>query len=337
MRTFAALISVGLAQFDNLSDIDLDAIVSAATDYAPADFDLGEELTGEIARRPAGRPGAAFDGVEDERYFFTATTTTTTTTTPTTGTTTTVTGSHCWKCDAMTYERCAAEGEYQLCELGDHECCFIEVREVKSRLRQLCTGCKERNACRNNMYENFLGPEKDHQCRPDYRLQGVGHRHPTQSVCRQCFHTCDLSFNTAFCFGSMIENQPTSANVGSFIHVNLKTQLVAAYAGEDLDVLGIPTWGVLDANIDTQGHADIQNFEDFTINVYHLGSPSGKLDLPNSGNNAKDFDTEMTYWSVHGARKGWWESDLKLLQEKLLIKTMAGTAITKDDFKGDWQ
>ena len=48
-------------------------------------------------------------------------------------------GTSCWKCDAMSYEQCAAEGRYEECSLGENDSCFVEIREVKSRLTQLCT------------------------------------------------------------------------------------------------------------------------------------------------------------------------------------------------------
>jgi len=50
--------------------------------------------------------------VAEERYFFTTTTTTSTTTTTTT-TTTAASVRKCWKCDAMSYTSCAANGKYQ--------------------------------------------------------------------------------------------------------------------------------------------------------------------------------------------------------------------------------
>merc|ERR1712176_859006 len=96
------------------------------------------------------------------------------------------------------------KGELQTCPKGDKDCCFVEVRETRQKLQQLCTGCKDKNACVNLRDENFVGkPKWMNQCKPDYRLQYAGKYAGNQSVCRQCFSTCDVDTddNKKMCFG----------------------------------------------------------------------------------------------------------------------------------------
>jgi hypothetical protein len=133
-----------------------------------------------------------------------------------------VTGTGCWKCDAMTYTDCATKGEFKTCsddnEYGDNGVCFVEYREQNQKLTQLCTGCKDKRSCDDLKRQNFVpgfnsgntADEKQfmrmrNQCKPDYSLQVSRRRYgKTQSVCRQCFSMCE---NTAEkskqCFGGM--------------------------------------------------------------------------------------------------------------------------------------
>lgn len=152
----------------------------------------------------AGRPGAEVDS--DDRYFFTQPQLVTVTAGPVITTQPPVLGSSCWKCDAMSFYDCAANGQFEECRLGDKDCCFIEIRATDQRLQQLCTGCKDFTACKDNMAENFNGRhDNDEQCRPEFVQQRYKGRHSgTQSVCRQCFKTCNPTyFNGAFCFGGI--------------------------------------------------------------------------------------------------------------------------------------
>jgi hypothetical protein len=129
-------------------------------------------------------------------------------------------GGWCWKCDAMNYVDCAATGWYEECGLGEKDCCFVEIREMYGDLKQLCTGCKQTNACENLRKENFqyqdiieLDPGFqwiEDQCRPDYTDQRRNMRDGAQqSVCRQCFQTCmPGDYGSRFCFGSIVERDP---------------------------------------------------------------------------------------------------------------------------------
>merc|ERR1712046_242661 len=96
----------------------------------------------------------------------------------------------------MTYSQCASAGSYQLCPLGDKDCCFVEIRE-------------------ENQAENFNpvalpDGENVDQCRPDYRQQRMGKRENNQSVCRQCFQACDPSAASGNCFGGIVANTGVS-------------------------------------------------------------------------------------------------------------------------------
>ena len=122
---------------------------------------------------------AEVDAEEDGRYFFTQPQAVTTRRIITLNTTPPPeeTG-YCWKCDAMNYADCASMGKYEACGLGEHDCCFVEIREMYGDLKQLCTGCKQANACENLRKENFqyqdfveLDPGMawiEDQCRPEY-------------------------------------------------------------------------------------------------------------------------------------------------------------------------
>ena len=46
----------------------------------------------------------------------------------------------------MSYQDCAANGDYDVCGLGEQNSCFFELREKEGELDQLCMGCKETNA-----------------------------------------------------------------------------------------------------------------------------------------------------------------------------------------------
>ena len=122
---------------------------------APSAPELPVIVPGEGGRRPGGlgaptqsgrpgRPGRPTFGQnanqiaannaqqvdDDSRYFFTQPQVVTVPPTPPPTTAAReYDGTDCWKCDAMSYSRCAAEGYYQECELGDRDCCFVEVRE----------------------------------------------------------------------------------------------------------------------------------------------------------------------------------------------------------------
>ena len=79
-------------------------------------------------------------------------------------------------------------------KLGDSDCCFVEVRYSNQNLQQLCTGCKDATACNDIKSQNFEGtPMTSEQCRPELGQAHNKRNGKIQSVCRQCFNTCDAS------------------------------------------------------------------------------------------------------------------------------------------------
>lgn len=277
-------------------------------------------------------------------------------------------GTDCWKCDAMSYSRCAAEGYYQECELGDRDCCFVEVREKYGKLRQLCTGCKNADACEDLKQENFNPAESANtqldgynnreltdQCRPGYELQLRARRYGAQqSVCRQCFQTCKHSeFGGAFCFGSINENEPADTR-GAYFDIPIQTRdeeydPIAVFDRYDVRALGIPTYAFLDSNRDFAAVAAINNFD--IHNVYFaaglLNDPDQSCDPvaapgtcngkkhPSSGDNVRQL-SEMTYWGLQGTttfERHWWESDLKLIQRNVNEHILSNDCeMSTDDF-----
>jgi len=298
----------------------------------------------------AGRESevAADAGDEDderkgERYFFTPSATTTTTTT----TTTTITpGIKCWKCDAMSYATCASAGSWQTCPLGDKDCCFVEIREQEQKLQQLCTGCKDKTACEDNRAENFLSTTATNneidQCIPDYREQKIGRRSPQQSVCRQCFQTCDPTgsgngFGTDYCFGGIASTSSTP-NVA----FNLNThQTKFAWNGHlstaDFTGFGIPTGAMMDATLDAiiagKVAAATTAQDPQLLNVFFQSSTNGKSITGVGTDNGARETGEMTFWGLHGADRAWWTDDLKAIQSHLRARTISATIFATTDFQ----
>jgi len=332
------------------------ATVSAQTDFDFGNFDLSQFGLGPgafgVPAAPAAPAAAEFNpDANDERYFFTATTTTTTTDSTTSTVTVKHEGIQCWKCDAMTYEMCATEGRFQVCPLGDKDCCFIEVREKKQKLMQLCTGCKAKRACEDNKYENFVGIPSTYQCRPDYRHQKLGKFAGTQSVCRQCFRTCDPDmgvFGLRTCFGQIEVEGLVSANWDQLGHSMVFLQKFSDSAVHshfpwsprasmpDTTALGIPTWAVMDIQKDITLVTAIGSFTSpNTRNVWFPksgGNAHGKATTYGTPNNVREVADEMTFWAIQGASKEWWMSDLKEIQDDLAAKTVSGDLFVVSDF-----
>jgi len=281
--------------------------------------------------------------VDEERYFFTTSSTTTSTTSTTT--TTLSDGVKCWKCDAMTYATCASTGSWQLCPLGDKDCCFVEIREQKQKLQQLCTGCKDKTACEDNRAENFKDVSAINnmldQCRPDYRQQKMGRRSPQQSVCRQCFQTCDPTgaspgAGSDYCFGG-IASTSTTPNVA----FNLNThQAKFAWNGHlstaDFTGFGIPTGAMMDATSDATIIAKVTAattvLDPELLNVFFQSATNGKSITGVGTADSTRATGEMTFWGLHGADRVWWTSNLKNIQGALRTKTTSGSLFATTDF-----
>jgi len=336
MKILVSLAASAMAQFggpaaDGEKAFDFSAFSDTGFDYdygydASAGYYYYDDATG-------GRPGAS----DDERYFFTATSTTTTTT-PGTTTTVTTTGTSCWKCDAMGFGKCAAEGQMEECRLGDFDCCFVEIRVTEKKLQQLCTGCKDKTACKDNQTENFSGRhDNDEQCRPEMIQQRSHGRHGgTQSVCRQCFKTCvPTEYKGAFCFGSIDQSKDKTlandhtANALYFsipfetkkelikmdTHHTTATPVVHREATSDFPfALGIPTHILVD-KVDAYSAVIRNDIETKPSNVFFAHESNGKEVNPANTDNVWEA-ADMTYWSLLAGDKAWWESDLKALQKR---------------------
>jgi len=249
----------------------------------------------------------------------------------------------------MSYADCASQGEYHICEQGDRDCCFIEVREKYGQLRQLCTGCKARVACENLRKENFnpvddvttnpleVPYELTDQCRPDYINQNQHMRYGAQSsVCRQCFKTCNKAeFGGAYCFGS-INEADANANRGLFFTIPFLSH-TAQYANRpgtqiDSDAIGIPTHALVDAAIDAGAVGDIETFVHHNLYFGKGGNNDASQSCltnchgktrSNLGDSNRNLG-EMLFWGLQGASKAWWQSDLKTLQQGFATKIENG-------------
>lgn len=284
-----------------------DFVLPDLSSFDLSSFGLGPNLVPNLDLSAPAEPA------NDERYFFVTTPATTPVTTPTTTPTTTIPGASCWKCDQMTYTDCASQGSLNLCHPGDTDCCFVEIRETRGNLAQLCTGCKAEAACVAGRNQNFQGHQANYQCRPDYRYQKIGKFSHIQSVCRQCFKTCNPSVEPKFCFGSI------ESNVGAFFNHRLNTNNgnypFTVFAPADAQVLGISTHTSADSSIDPVV-GDIAIFTAGTLNLYFENVANGKV-YAGTADTTRDHATEMVFWGLHGASQAWWESDLKVIQTTL--------------------
>jgi len=236
----------------------------------------------------------------------------------------------------MTYANCASEGEYETCSMGDQDCCFVEIREQNQKLAQLCTGCKDGQACMDNMQENFIGNFNTYQCRSDYRLQRRGRNQDVQSVCRQCFNTCVIAGpneNRNRCFGSIQDNTSTANVHFSLLTNNANLPWTVHYTEADIHGFGIPTYGITDGTTDAAVINEIATtFDVGTHNLWFKdvagGTTDGKI-YEGTANGVRDVATEMTYWGLQGASMAWWSAELKPIQIHLANKS---TPYTVADF-----
>merc|ERR1712037_446711 len=274
MKLSAAL--VVLSSVARAQDYDLEDLLAGLN---MEDLDLGFDLTPDLfTDRAAGENDAGEAAEAGVRYFGQAinTVTTTTTTTPTTVTTN---GQGCFKCDQMSMAECAALGQFEVCPSGESSMCFIEIREVNQQVNQLCTGCKNTQACHELQQQNFLGgPYHMDQCRRHYIEQTPRIRSPNgQSTCRQCFKQCETSASG------------TADGMCFFGHD-------ADFADEAVNTLAS---GATDATGNTgKDH------------------PSTAEMAALSAGTARE-QRQMAYWGIVGASRNWWASDLVAIQNQV--------------------
>jgi len=155
-------------------------------------------------------------------------------------------------------------------------------------------------------------------------------RHGTgQSVCRQCFRTCDsAAFNSAFCFGSITGGAGNAFTVDFASSASLITQTTPHARGDWTGVLGIPTWMLVDATDanDATARTAITTTASnvFVNNVGDGKSFAGGMAAGNAGNGWGPMD--MTYWSIIAADSAWWSSDLKAKQDANVNGQSSGCA-----------
>lgn len=241
-------------------------------------------------------------------------------------------GSGCWKCDEMNYVNCAVNGYFQSCAAdqaaGDSGVCFIEFRESLQGLTQLCTGCKDAQACADIQKQNFAygNPSPRNQCKSDWRFQRPSRRQygVQQSTCRQCFSMCEPDGTTvqngAFCFGGLGVGEdgdgatqttanwfkPPTANFGSeaggaTVWTSVGDTTMAA--GQ----LGIPLHTAIDAS--TGG--DAAKLEALDNHVMFSGTG---LTAATGAAGKTAVSLKPLYWALHDNQFDFWNADLVTLQ-----------------------
>ncbi|CAG5081765.1 Oidioi.mRNA.OKI2018_I69.PAR.g9956.t1.cds [Oikopleura dioica] len=333
---------IDLGDYGLTPDMFAESVADSATD----------DQLGEAALDSALAASAAAAELTGERYFGVVQATTTQTT-PSTTTSTTYQKTGCFKCDQMTMAECAALGQFQYCE-GEASMCFIELREVNQQVNQLCTGCKNSQACHDLQQQNFLGGQyHTDQCRPHYIEQRPSIRSPRgQSTCRQCFKQCEFNENTGvsdgMCFmghdsqfadagTNTFDSGATDANNAAFFGnrlirydqatiannflTNTAHPLYGYTGGASTVGFGIPTGAIVES-----GHAGATsipgNAADTVWNLYFASGADG-------GNTGKTYPAAITasaqgqeqrrmaYWGVLGATRAWWASDLVAIQNSV--------------------
>jgi len=276
-----------------------------------------------------------------ERYFAAAADDSTTTTPAPTDPPVdeSVYGTGCWKCDAMSYTTCASDGYWQDCSndqaAGDSGVCFIEMRETSQELTQLCTGCKDAQACEDLKAQNFVyggGNRIDarNQCKSDWRMQRPSRRRygVMQSTCRQCFSMCTDSAEIVptdpndtkgnYCFGGLSnENANANADLAAWFSVPVTMSDARTSTGENTLnqlSLGIPLHAVV-------GSSEAEKIESFDNKVM-WGDTVSAAGNAGSGKTAAGVGTGAVvdlaggnnqgylFWSLHDHAMAFWSMDI---------------------------
>jgi len=206
--------------------------------------------------------------------------------------------------------------------------------------------------------QNYPSPLWD-QCRPDYRLQS-NRRFRQQSVCRQCFNTCDKDlFGGKYCFGGGMvqdgdwDNGIANSEGGTKFQIPYSDNMWRPYyKGANLnggmaDVMayGIPTWlringeGGGATGIDSDLQSIIEDWPDheqdqeYVSNMYWGQHCDENNDCTTNHGKQHPMDnkvfgtrelSDMTYWALEGASRYWWMADLKYYQDSYVFKTFDG-------------
>lgn len=250
-------------------------------------------------------------------------------------------GTGCWKCDAMSYATCASEGYWQDCSndqaAGDSGVCFIELRETSQALTQLCTGCKDAQACDDLKAQNFVygaGSRVDarNQCKSNWQMQRPSRRRygVMQSTCRQCFSMCTDGVNEGndpqdlkgnYCFGGLT-NEDVLADLSNAdeaawftVPASVVDAGVATSTGSstlNTRALGIPLHAVVGAGEAAKITSD-DNHVMWGRDYVGADSNTGKTAFGvATGVDAVPADTHEGYlfWSLHDHDMGFWSMDI---------------------------
>jgi len=359
MKLFTNLSAVALvsAQFNDFANLnDLFASLTENLAVEPVRGTTTENVVPDIAA-----PGA--------RYVVATTTLTTTqNTTPPTQPPVTSTAGGCWKCDAMTYGQCAAQGSFELCAgdtdttTGQAAVCFLELRETNQQLQQLCTGCKDVNACNNLKAQNFVGSAGskragrfNDQCKNEWFIQTLGQRYgSSQSTCRTCFAMCTDNANDSHkCFGGLNSND---ANADQFLYpafgssagelrsgtVSLgqagrlnsaaKTRVQTTHLNPSsvaVGNIGIPTGvfapSVTEINDNLLPNQLMWGAQEAAGTVTGNGKSNASRGTNHVTSTANDATNMYLYWAIQDAPKAWWEMDL--VQVASAMQSNAGATL----------
>lgn len=238
-------------------------------------------------------------------------------------------GSGCWKCDKMNFVTCATEGSFQDCAAdqaaGDYGVCFIELRESLQGLTQLCTGCKDVQACEDIKKQNFaygdISPRN--QCKSDWRFQRPSRRRygVQQSTCRQCFSMCEPNGatvqNGAFCFGGLgVDDTDNTEDNAQWFKMP-----AGAFGSEERT--GGSVWTSVGTNTMSQGQLGIP----LHTAILAVGDDATKVaqndnhvmfstdnDIADNAADGKVAATTPLYWALHDNTFDFWQADLVSLQ-----------------------
>jgi hypothetical protein len=309
MKLFTTLAVSAVAQLQpDLSLSDLFEQINAGLPAADSDAGrdegpiegIGERYFGSVATTPTDAPPEEEAPADDSVY-----------------------GTGCWKCDKMSFSDCATQGEFTACSAdqsnGDYGVCFIEMRENFQRLTQLCTGCKDANACNALKAQNFVGNNiMRQQCKQDYRLQRPTRRRVgvQQSTCRQCFSMCRgdvLDHEGNFCFGGLGLGESGSEDNASWHNMDATMNINNSWlsSGEATDKsLGIPLHARV-LHTDDMDHVASTANHVFMGNVIgHANHGKDNTDMDEAADFNGNADIGYLYWGLKDNGQDFWSADL---------------------------
>ncbi|CAG5082242.1 Oidioi.mRNA.OKI2018_I69.PAR.g10074.t1.cds [Oikopleura dioica] len=279
---------------------DYDSLAGALGAISLEEFALPDEFVAETDLEEAINKAldalvveATENEVDAEVRYFGLASATTTTTTPGTNTTTQSPGSGCFKCDAMSMTLCAVSGVFETCE-GESSSCFIEAREVNQQLTQLCTGCKNPQACYNLQQSN-------NSIQYDFAAQ------KTNLVARGHFDNPISSYSGSEANPIGLGN-PTWAVHDETSSINMRM---------DPSFLDITQWNLYFASSNASPNDCVQRGKDHPKALPFVTMNSDNESVAISPTTTGRDQRHMVYWGVLGAPKSWCKSDLRQIQAEI--------------------